>query len=106
MTVDVRIQVQGPGVLVTLETVVVIPQYRVREVGSPGKCGCVTPDRMWGGLSPWRLWTCNPTYRVWEHGHNRDCGNLTPCVVSVREGYPGDYGCVIPGAQTVVLGSH
>ena len=34
VTVDVRIQVQGLGVLVTLETVVVIPQYRVREVGS------------------------------------------------------------------------
>ena len=34
MTVDVRIQVQGLGVLVTLETVVVIPQYRVREIGS------------------------------------------------------------------------
>ena len=33
VTVDVRIQVQGPGVLVTLETVVVVPQYRVREVG-------------------------------------------------------------------------
>ena len=34
MTVDVRVQVQGLGVLVTLETVVVIPQYKVREVGS------------------------------------------------------------------------
>ena len=34
VTVDVRIQVQGLGVLVTLETVVVIPQYRVREIGS------------------------------------------------------------------------
>ena len=34
MTVDVRIQVQGLGDLVTQETVVVIPQYKVREVGS------------------------------------------------------------------------
>ena len=34
VTVDVRIQVQGLGDLVTLETVVVIPQYRVREVRS------------------------------------------------------------------------
>ena len=93
MTVDVRIQVQDLGVLVTLERVVIIPQYRVREVGSA-----------------WRMWmchpqTCNPTYRVWEHGHSRDCGNLTPAVVSVREGYPGDYGCVIPGARTLVVGS-
>ena len=59
MTVDVRIQVQDLGVLVTLERVVIIPQYRVREVGSA-----------------WRMWmchpqTCNPTYRVWEHGHSR-----------------------------------
>ena len=32
--------------------------------------------------------------------------NLTPGVVSVRESYPGDCGYVIPGAQTVVVGSH
>ena len=32
--------------------------------------------------------------------------NLTPGVVSVREGYPGGCGYVIPGAQTVVVGSH
>ena len=42
VTVDVRIQVQGLGVLITLETVVVIPQYRVREVGSA-----------------WRMWMCH-----------------------------------------------
>ena len=107
MTVDVRIQVQGLGVLATLETVLVIPQYTVREIEAACRMWvCHSTDRMWGGLSPWRLWTCNPTYRVWEHGHSRDCGNLTPAVVSVREGYPGDYGCVIPGARTVVVGSH
>ena len=42
VTVDVRIQVQGLGDLVTQETVVVIPQYRVREVGSA-----------------WRMWMCH-----------------------------------------------
>ena len=35
-----------------------------------------------------------------------ETGNLIPSVVSVREGYPGDCGYVIPGAQTVVVGSH
>ena len=94
MTVDVRVQVQGLGVLVTLERVVVIPQYRVREVGSAWRMWmCHSTDRMWGGLSPWRLWTCNPTYRVWEHDHSRDCGNLTPGIVSVRGGYPGNWMC-------------
>ena len=107
MTVDVRIQVQGLGVLVTLETVVVIPQYRVREVGSawrmwmylslqtgcgedchPGYCGHVSPQSGSGTMVP------------------VETANLTPGVVSVREGYPGDCGCMIPGAQTVVVGSH
>ena len=37
---------------------------------------------------------CDPRYRVWEDGHSRDCGNVTPGVVSVREGYPGDCGSV------------
>ena len=73
VTMDVRIQVQGLGVLVTLETVIVILQYRVREVGSAWRMWmCHSTDRMWGGLSPWRLWTCNPMYRVWEHGQSRD----------------------------------
>ena len=35
-----------------------------------------------------------------------ETGNLTPGVVSVREGYTGDCGYVIPGAQTIVVGSH
>ena len=34
-----------------------------------------------------------------------ETGNVTPDVVFVREGYPGDYGCVIPGARTLVVGS-
>ena len=65
MTVDVRIQVQGGekriqvqglGVLVTLETVVVILHYRVREVVSSWRLWmCHSTDRTWGGLSPWRL---------------------------------------------------
>ena len=38
----VRIQVQGLGVLVTLETVDVIPQYKVKEIGSA-----------------WRMWMCH-----------------------------------------------
>ena len=106
MTVDVRIQVQGLGVLITLETVVVIPQYRVREVGSPGKCGCVTPQTGCGE-------DCHPGYcgHVSPHSGSGtmvpvETANLTPGVVSVREGYPGDCGCMIPGAQTVVVGSH
>ena len=82
--------VQGQGGWVSLENVDV----------------SITPDRMWGGLSPWRLWTCNPTYRIWEHGHSKDCGNLTSGVVSVRQGYPGDCGCVIPGAWTIIVESH
>ena len=94
MTVDVRIQVQGLGVLVTLETVVVIPQYRVREVGSA-----------------WKMWMCHSRQDVGEDCHPGYCGhvsphsgsgtmvpvetaNLTPGVVSVREGYPGDCGSV------------
>ena len=73
VTVDVRIQVQGLGVLATLETVLVIPQYTVREIEAACRMWvCHSTDRMWGGLSPWRLWTCNPMYMVWEHGHSRD----------------------------------
>ena len=34
-----------------------------------------------------------------------ETGNLTPGVVSVREGYTGDCGYVIPGAQTILVGS-
>ena len=56
VTVDVRIQVQSLGVLVTVETVLVIPQYRVREIGSACRMWmCHSTDRMWGGLAPWRL---------------------------------------------------
>ena len=44
-------------------------------------------------VSPWRLLTCDPRYRVWEDGHGRNWGNVTPDVVSVREGYPGDWMC-------------
>ena len=85
VTVDVRIQVQGLGVLVTLETVIVILQYRVREVGSAWRMWmCHSTDRMWGGLSPWRLWTCNPMYRVWEHGHSRDWKFDPRCSVCER----------------------
>ena len=39
----------GLGSLVTLETVVVIPQYLVREDGSH-----------------WRMWMCDPKYRIWR----------------------------------------
>ena len=70
----------------------VIPQYRVREVGSPGECGCVTlctnlgrtvlgglwtcdpRCRLWQGVSQWRLWTYDPRFRVWEGRHPGDCG--------------------------------
>ena len=97
MTMDVRIQVQGLGVLVTLERVVAITQYTVREVGSA-----------------WRMWMCHSIQDVGrivtlETGHvtphtgsgsmvRVETENLTPCVVSVREGYPGDCGCEIPSA--------
>ena len=105
VTVDVRIQVQGLGVLITLETVVVIPQYRVREVGSAW--------RMWMYLSlqtgcgeDWHPgdWTCNPTYRVWEHGHSRDWKFDPKC--SVCEGrLPWRLWICDPGAWTIVVGS-
>ena len=85
VTVDVRIQVQSLGVLVTVETVLVIPQYRVREIGSACRMWmCHSTDRMWGGLSPWILWTCIPTFRVWDDGPSRDCKFDPRC--SVCEG--------------------
>ena len=31
-----------------------------------------------GGVSPWRLCTCNPRYRTWERYHPGDCRNVTP----------------------------
>ena len=71
MTMDVRIQVQGLGVLVTLETVDVTPgqcqggwlSLENVDVSLHTGCGedCHPGD-----------WTCNPTYRVWEHGQSRD----------------------------------
>ena len=73
-------------------TAVVIPQYRVREAGSPGECGCVTlctnlgrtvhgglwtcdpRCRLWQGVSQWRMWIYDPRCRVWEGCHPGDCG--------------------------------
>ena len=76
-----------------LKTMVLIPQTRVSEVGSPGKCGCMSPNiqsgedchpgdcghadtrcRVWQGVSQWRLWTYDPRFRVWEGRHPGDCG--------------------------------
>ena len=105
MTMDVRIQVQGLGVLVTLETVDVTPgqcqggwlslenvdvslHTGCGEDCHPGDCGHVTPCTGSGSMV------------------TVETGNLTPGVVSVREGYTGDCGYVIPGAQTIVVGSH
>ena len=66
VTVDVRIQVQGLGDLVTLETVVVIPQYRVREV-----------------RSAWRMWMyLSLQTGCGEDCHPGDCGRVTQHTVS------------------------
>ena len=48
-----------------LKTMVLIPQTRVSEVGSPGKCGCMSPNIQSG-----------------EDCHPGDCGHLdTRCRV-------------------------
>ena len=74
---------------------VMIPQYRVREVVSSGECGCVTlctnredcpwwtvdsdpRCRLWQGVSQWRLWTYDCRCRLWEGCHPGDCGLVNP----------------------------
>ena len=53
----------GLGSLVTLETVIVTPQYLVREAGSH-----------------WRMWT--PSTGSGDNCHPGDCGDVTPGVGS------------------------
>ena len=74
---------------------VMIPQYRVREVVSSGECGCVTlctnredcpwwtvdsdpRCRLWQGVSQWRLWTYDCRCRLWKGCHPGDCGLVNP----------------------------
>ena len=75
---------------------VVIPQYRVREVGSPGECGCVTLCTNLGRTVLGGLWTCDPRCRFGDWGcmtpgagsgsgcHHGDCGPVTPGIGSGR----------------------
>ena len=98
MTMDVRIQVQGLGVLVTLETVDV----------TPGQCqgGWLSLENVDVSLhrqGVGRIVTLETVDMYLPHAGSGSMvtvktGNLTPSIVSVREGYPGDCGCVIPGA--------
>ena len=43
--------------------------------------------------SPWKLWICDPRFRVLEDIHPAECGHLIPCTGSAK----GDCGPVTPG---------
>ena len=48
------------------------------------------------GASPWRPWTCDSRFRVWEVIHTGDCGHETPGA-GLGGAQPGDCGHVTPG---------
>ena len=53
-----------------------------------GDCGGVTTGKSTGEVqSPWRLWWCDPRYRVWEVCHPRGPGGVTSGAGSGRGGY-------------------
>ena len=64
---------------------VVIPQYRVREVGSPGECGCVTLCTNLERTVHGGLWTCDSDTGCGRGRHNGDCGHMTPGAGSQRD---------------------
>ena len=51
------------------------PSERSRR-GHYGDCGLVSPVAGLGKGSPWRLWTCDSSYSVWE-GHTGNCRYVT-----------------------------
>ena len=95
---------------------VMIPQYRVREVVSSGECGCVTlctnredcpwwtvdsdpRCRLWQGVSQWRLWTYDCRCRLWEGCHPGDCGLVNPGAWSEGGSHRKDCRYVTPGIE-------
>ena len=93
-TVDVKTQVLGLRPGVTLETGHGTSGTGSRWWGHPGDCGHVTQSAVseekadsgdwtcdpciWSGRgSSWILQTIDIRYRIWEGGHNGDCGHVT-----------------------------
>ena len=48
----------------------VIPVAGLREQVHHEDGGCVTQVLVWRMQSPWKLWTCDPRFRIWKEGHH------------------------------------
>ena len=66
-------------------------------------CGCVIQSAVWGGVSPCRLWMCDPRCMVWE-GVTIETRPANPDIVCRTWGYTADCGHVTPGAESGMWG--